>query len=118
MPPRPPREVARQVLEIESQAISDLLPQLDGSFDRAVELLQACRGRVVCTGMGKSGLVMQKVAATLSSTGTPALFLHPAEAVHGDLGMLVEGDVVRAASPTRTSPASTRAASSASAFCA
>ena len=64
MPPRPPREVARQVLEIESQAIYDLLPQLDGSFDRAVELLQACRGRVVCTGMGKSGLVMRKVAAT------------------------------------------------------
>ena len=60
--------------------------QLDERFDRAVELLRACQGRVVCTGMGKSGIVMQKVAATLSSTGTPALFLHPAEAVHGDLG--------------------------------
>src|SRR4051794_25961879 len=102
MPPRPPREVARQVLEIESQAISDLLPQLDGSFDRAVELLQACRGRVVCTGMGKSGLVMQKVAATLSSTGTPAFFMHPAEAIHGDLGVLVDGDVVLAASNSGT----------------
>ena len=102
MPPRPPREVARQVFEIESQAISDLLPQLDGGFDRAVEMLRACRGRVVCTGMGKSGLVMQKVAATLSSTGTPALFLHPAEAIHGDLGMLVEGDVVLAASNSGT----------------
>lgn len=90
--------MAREVLEIESQAIRDLLPQLDGAFDRAVEMVRGCRGRVVCTGMGKSGLVMQKVAATLSSTGTPALFLHPAEAIHGDLGMLVEGDLVLAAS--------------------
>jgi arabinose-5-phosphate isomerase len=94
--------VARQVLEIESQAIRDLLPQLDGAFDAAVEMLRACRGRVVCTGMGKSGLVMQKVAATLSSTGTPALFLHPAEAIHGDLGMIVEGDLVLAASNSGT----------------
>ncbi|HET9765646.1 MAG TPA: KpsF/GutQ family sugar-phosphate isomerase [Thermoanaerobaculia bacterium] len=102
MPARPPREVAREVLEIESQAIRDLLPQLDGAFDRAVEMMRTCRGRVVCTGMGKSGLVLQKVAATLSSTGTPALFLHPAEAIHGDLGMLVEGDVVLAASNSGT----------------
>jgi arabinose-5-phosphate isomerase len=94
--------VAREVLEIESQAIRDLLPQLDGAFDHAVEMLRTCRGRVVCTGMGKSGLVLQKVAATLSSTGTPALFLHPAEAIHGDLGMLVEGDVVLAASNSGT----------------
>lgn len=97
-PSRPPREVAREVLEIEAAAVSGLVPQLDERFDRAVELLRACRGRVVTTGMGKSGLVMKKVAATLSSTGTPALFLHPAEAVHGDLGMIVEGDVVLAAS--------------------
>ena len=102
MPPRPPQEVARQVLEIESQAISDLLPQLDGAFDHAVEMLRTCRGRVVCTGMGKSGLVLQKVAATLSSTGTPALFLHPAEAIHGDLGMLMSGDLVLAASYSGT----------------
>jgi len=94
--------VAREVLEIESQAIRDLLPQLDEAFDRAVELLRSCRGRVVCTGMGKSGLVLQKIAATLSSTGTPALFLHPAEAIHGDLGVLVEGDVVLAASNSGT----------------
>ena len=94
--------MAREVLEIESQAIRDLLPQLDGAFDHAVEMLRTCRGRVVCTGMGKSGLVLQKVAATLSSTGTPALFLHPAEAIHGDLGMLVEGDVVLAASNSGT----------------
>jgi arabinose-5-phosphate isomerase len=102
MAPRPPQEVARQVLEIESQAIRDLLPQLDGAFDAAVEMLRACKGRVVCTGMGKSGLVMQKVAATLSSTGTPAMFLHPAEAIHGDLGTLVAGDVVLAASLSGT----------------
>ena len=94
--------MARQVLEIESQAIRDLLPQLDDGFDQAVEMLRECRGRVVCTGMGKSGLVMQKVAATLSSTGTPAMFLHPAEAIHGDLGTLVTGDVVLAASLSGT----------------
>ncbi len=98
MKPRPPREVARQVIEIEAAAVLGLLPQLDDAFDRAVGLLLGARGRIVCTGMGKSGLVLQKVAATLSSTGTPALFLHPAEAVHGDLGVIVPGDVVVAAS--------------------
>jgi arabinose-5-phosphate isomerase len=83
-------------------AIRGLIGQLDEHFDRAVDLLRACAGRVVCTGMGKSGLIMKKVAATLSSTGTPALFLHPAEAVHGDLGMIVPGDVVLAASYSGT----------------
>jgi arabinose-5-phosphate isomerase len=92
--------VASWVLEIEAAAIHGLLRQIDESFDRAVSLLGGCRGRVVCTGMGKSGLVMRKVAATLSSTGTPALFLHPAEAIHGDLGAVVAGDVVLAASFT------------------
>ena len=96
--PRSPRQVAAEVLETEAAAVRGLLPQLDERFDRAVALLQGCAGRVVCTGMGKSGLVLKKVAATLSSTGTPALFLHPAEAVHGDLGMIVPGDVVLAAS--------------------
>ncbi|MGH9465297.1 MAG: KpsF/GutQ family sugar-phosphate isomerase [Thermoanaerobaculia bacterium] len=96
------REVARQVLEIEAAAVAGLLPQLDEAFDRAVELLRGATGRVVCTGMGKSGIVMQKVAATLSSTGTPALFLHPAEAIHGDLGMVAAGDVVLAASTSGT----------------
>jgi arabinose-5-phosphate isomerase len=96
--PRAPREVAAEVLETEAAAIRGLLPQLDERFDRAVALLRACAGRVVCTGMGKSGLILKKVAATLSSTGTPALFLHPAEAVHGDLGMIVPGDIVLAAS--------------------
>ena len=97
-PPRPAREVAREVLEIEAAALAGLLGQLDERFDTAVELLAGCRGRVVCSGMGKSGLIMKKLAATLSSTGTPALFLHPAEAIHGDLGMVAEGDVVVAAS--------------------
>ncbi len=95
---RSAREVARKVLSTEARAVEGLLEQLDESFDRAVDLLAHCRGRVVCSGMGKSGLVMKKVAATFSSTGTPALFLHPAEAVHGDIGMLAEGDVVLAAS--------------------
>ena len=96
--PRSPRAVAREVLEIEAGAIRGLLEQLDDRFDAAVGLLAGCRGRVVCTGMGKSGLIMKKLAATLSSTGTPALFLHPAEANHGDLGMVAAGDVVVAAS--------------------
>ncbi len=100
--PRSPREVARWVLEIEAAAISGLPAQLDESFDRAVELILSSTGRVVCTGMGKSGLVLRKVAATLASTGTPALFLHPAEAVHGDLGMVAPGDVVLAASYSGT----------------
>ncbi|HVT16798.1 MAG TPA: KpsF/GutQ family sugar-phosphate isomerase [Thermoanaerobaculia bacterium] len=95
---RLPREVAAEVLATEAAAIQGLLPQLDERFDRAVAMLKATAGRVVCTGMGKSGLIMKKVAATLSSTGTPALFLHPAEAVHGDLGMIVSGDAVLAAS--------------------
>ena len=68
------------------------------AFERSVDLMHGCRGRVVVSGMGKSGIVARKIAATLSSTGTPALFLHPAEAVHGDLGMLVAGDVVLALS--------------------
>jgi arabinose-5-phosphate isomerase len=93
-----PRAVARKVLQIEAEAIRGLLDQLDDGFDEAVELLKGTSGRVVCSGMGKSGIIMKKLAATLSSTGTPALFLHPAEAVHGDLGMLVSGDTVLAAS--------------------
>jgi len=100
--PRSPRDVARQVLEIEAAALRGLLPQLDEAFDRAVEAIRAAPGRVVCTGMGKSGIVMQKIAATLASTGTPAFFLHPAEAIHGDLGMVVEGDIVLAASYSGT----------------
>lgn len=100
--PRSPREVARQVLEIEAAAVAGLVGQLDETFERAVERLRTAPGRVVCSGMGKSGIVMQKIAATLASTGTPSFFLHPAEAIHGDLGMIVEGDIVLAASYSGT----------------
>jgi arabinose-5-phosphate isomerase len=92
------RETARRVLEIESLAVAELVARLDERFDRAVELLVGSSGRVVVTGMGKSGIICQKIAATLSSTGTPAFFLHPAEALHGDLGMVVAGDVLLAVS--------------------
>jgi len=86
-------KVARRVLETEAEAVRALVDRLDHRFERAVELIETCRGRVVVTGMGKSGLVGKKMAATLAATGTPALFLHPADGVHGDLGMLVRGDV-------------------------
>jgi arabinose-5-phosphate isomerase len=98
MTPRDTLESARRVLRIEARAIEDLLARLDEHFHQAVELLMACKGRVVVTGMGKSGLIGRKVAATLASTGTPASFLHPAEALHGDLGMLLRGDAVLAIS--------------------
>jgi arabinose-5-phosphate isomerase len=91
-------KVARRVLEAEADAVRGLVDRLDDRFGRAVSLVQTCRGRIVVTGMGKSGLVGKKLAATLASTGTPALFLHPAEGVHGDLGMLVRGDLVIALS--------------------
>src|SRR5947208_2728329 len=92
------RSLARKVLETEAAAILALVNRLDGRFDDAVQLLRACRGRVILTGMGKSGLICRKIAATLTSTGTPAIFLHPAEATHGDLGMIQTGDVVLALS--------------------
>jgi arabinose-5-phosphate isomerase len=92
------KETGLKVLEIEAQAILDLRGRLDEAFERAVDLLLACRGRVVVTGMGKSGIVGQKISATLASTGTPSLFLHPAEAIHGDLGRIVQGDLVLALS--------------------
>ncbi len=89
---------ARKVLETEAAAILALVPRLDERFDRAVELLLHCHGRVVLTGVGKSGLIAMKIAGTLSSIGTPASFLHAADAVHGDLGMIQSGDVVVALS--------------------
>lgn len=91
-------ETARKVLKAELEAIEGLLERLDPRFEQAVELIFACQGRVVITGMGKSGIIGKKIAATFASTGTPAFFLHPAEAVHGDLGMLVKGDVLLALS--------------------
>jgi arabinose-5-phosphate isomerase len=92
------QKTARKVLEIEAQAIQGLLERIDERFDRAVEVLLGCTGRVVVTGLGKSGLIGQKLSATLSSTGTPSLFLHPVDALHGDLGRIVKGDVVIAIS--------------------
>ncbi len=91
-------DLARKVLETEAAAILALIPRIDSRFDQAVELLRACRGRVILTGMGKSGIISRKIAATLTSTGTAALFLHPAEAVHGDLGVIQGDDVVLALS--------------------
>lgn len=91
-------DCARRVLKIEAQALQDVLARLDGSFTRAVDVLFACKGRVVVSGMGKSGLIGRKISATLSSTGTPSFFLHPAEALHGDLGMLARGDALLAVS--------------------
>ena len=90
--------LARRVLQVEADAIRAVSERLDERFDQAVELVHDCGGRVVVTGMGKSGIVCRKIAATLNSTGTPSLYLNPAEAVHGDLGMVVSGDVVLAIS--------------------
>jgi arabinose-5-phosphate isomerase len=91
-------EQGKRVLRIEAQAILDLIQRLDERFTQAVELMHRCTGKVVVTGMGKSGLIGKKITATLASTGTPALFLHSAEGIHGDLGMLSRGDVVIAIS--------------------
>jgi arabinose-5-phosphate isomerase len=91
-------ERARKVLEVEAEALRELPERLDARFERAIEILLDCKGRVVVTGMGKSGIIGQKISSTLSSTGTPSFFLHPAEALHGDLGRLVRNDVVVALS--------------------
>ena len=90
--------LARKVLQTEADAILALIDRLDERFEKAINLLLDCRGRVIVTGMGKSGIIARKIAATLSSTGTPAFFLHPAEAVHGDLGVLQADDVILALS--------------------
>jgi arabinose-5-phosphate isomerase len=89
---------AKRVLRIESEAIAGLMARLDERFEKAVELLYACKGRVVVTGLGKSGLIGRKIAATFASIGTPSLFLHASEALHGDLGMLTGDDVLLAIS--------------------
>src|SRR5438034_6407483 len=94
----PDLALARKVLETEAAAILALVGRLDARFVAAVDLLRNCRGRVIVTGMGKSGIICRKIAATLTSTGTPAMFLHPAEATHGDLGVLQRDDVVVALS--------------------
>jgi arabinose-5-phosphate isomerase len=91
-------DVGRRVLDIEARAVQALIQRLDGGFSDAVDLLYACKGKVVISGMGKSGLIGQKIAATMASTGTPSFFLHPAEGLHGDLGMLARKDVLIAIS--------------------
>lgn len=99
MPPvHPAIAEAKRVLEVEAAAILAVIPHLDQHFVDAVELIATCNGRVVTMGLGKSGIVCRKISATLASTGTPSFFMHPAEAIHGDLGMLVKGDVVLAVS--------------------
>ena len=90
--------LARKVLQTEAEAILALVERLDDRFEKGVSILHDCRGRVIVTGMGKSGIIARKIAATLSSTGTPAFFLHPAEAIHGDLGVLQADDVIVALS--------------------
>src|SRR5882724_1047962 len=96
------KSIGANVVRIEAEALRELSERIAGpmatDFDRAVECLHACTGRVVVTGMGKSGIIARKIAATFSSTGTPALFMHPVEALHGDLGAVVPGDVVVALS--------------------
>ena len=96
------KHVGENVVRIEAEALRALADRIAGpmaaAFDRAVDLIHSCAGRIVVTGMGKSGIIARKIAATLSSTGTPALFMHPVDAVHGDLGMVVRGDVVLALS--------------------
>ena len=97
-------ELARRVLRIEAQAVAALAARLDHRFDAALEVLLSCAGRVIVTGMGKSGIIARKLAATLSSTGTPSYFIHPAEAVHGDLGAIQPSDVLVVISQSGETP--------------
>ncbi len=101
---RPFRDIARQVIRTEAEALNKLEAGLNSDFDRAVELLLAARGRVIVSGMGKSGHIARKIAATFASTGTPAHFVHPAEASHGDLGMMAQGDVALVLSNSGETP--------------
>ena len=89
---------AQKVLQMEAEAILDLIPRVDEHFDAAVAMILECQGRVVMTGMGKSGIIAHKISATMASTGTPSFYLHPAEGIHGDLGMVTSNDVVIAMS--------------------
>lgn len=98
MPLRTINDLAKEVLDIEANSILRLKNSINESFEKAIELLYACKGRVIVTGMGKSGLIGKKIAATLSSTGTPSYFLHPAESTHGDSGIITRDDVIIAIS--------------------
>lgn len=97
-------EEARRVLKIEAQAIIELAERLDGQFERSVQAVLDCKGKVILTGMGKSGLIARKISSTLSSTGTPSIYLSPAESAHGDLGVISKGDLVIAISYGGESP--------------
>jgi len=90
--------IAKRVLEIEARAVKSLIGKLDGDFTKAVDMILSASGKVVVCGMGKSGIIGQKIASTLASTGTSAFFLHPAEGVHGDLGVLMKNDILLAMS--------------------
>jgi arabinose-5-phosphate isomerase len=92
------QDIARQVLTLEADCVKALVDRVDDSFDRAVDAMYSCRGRVVVTGMGKCGIIGRKISATLASTGTPSVTVHPAEAIHGDLGMITENDIILALS--------------------
>ena len=92
------KKLAKEVLKIEADAIRYLIDRIDDSFNKVIDIMFACTGRIVVTGMGKPGLIGRKIAATLASTGTPSVFMHPAEAIHGDLGMVTKEDVVLAIS--------------------
>src|SRR4030043_873079 len=91
-------EIGKKVLEIEAKAIQTAILKIDKEFEKAVNILFSTKGRVVVTGMGKSGIVGKKISATLTSTGTPSVFLHPSEALHGDIGIINNDDVVMALS--------------------
>ncbi len=97
-------ENARQTFEIEAQSILDMIPALDGNFVQCVELIKSARGKVVITGIGKSAIIAQKIAATFNSTGTPAVFMHAADAIHGDLGTITKEDLVICISKSGTTP--------------
>jgi arabinose-5-phosphate isomerase len=92
------QDIARQVLALEAECVNALVDRIDDSFDRAVDLIYSCNGRVVVTGMGKCGIIGRKISATLASTGTPSVTVHPAEAIHGDLGMITANDCIMALS--------------------
>ena len=91
-------DLAKEVLQIEADSVTNLIDRIDENFEQAIEVLHNCKGRVIVTGMGKSGHIGKKIAATLSSTGTPSYFLHPAESTHGDSGLITRDDVVIAIS--------------------
>src|SRR5262245_19782743 len=97
-------EIAKRTLQIEASAINSLQQFVDRDFEKAVEIIARCAGRLVVTGIGKSAIIGQKLVATLNSTGTPALFMHAADAIHGDLGMIQQNDVVMCISKSGSSP--------------